>query len=123
MMNQIRGVALTALAMLVMEVSSRGQILGAMNEVDDDNNIVGNVPFYDLTPPSQKSSVVAKVAFILKSILALVIIAGLIGGLVYVYRKYGDKVPKIKAPKVMKKASTNPKNSFHLFNDDEAAST
>ena len=77
-----------------------------MNEVDSDNNIVGNVPFYDMSIPSKKSTLVQKVAFVLKCLLALVIIGGLIAGIVYVYRKFGHKIPKVTKPAVVNRASS-----------------
>ena len=93
-----------------------------MNEVDSDNNIVGDVPFYDFTYPSKKSTAIQKVAFVLKCILGLVIIAGLIAGIVYIFRKFGKQIKEkaAKVPKVMSKAAAQPK--FSLFADEEAAS-
>ena len=91
-----------------------------MNEVDSDNNIVGDVPFYDFTYPSKKSTSIQKVGFVLKCILGLVIIAGLIAGIVYIFRKFGKQIKAVKVPKVMSKAATQPK--FNLFADEEAAS-
>ena len=45
-----------AILLFVNEVSARGQILGALNEVDDDNNIVGDQPFYYGEIPARDST-------------------------------------------------------------------
>ena len=100
-------VLLLTLTCLLTEVSAgRGQILGKMNEVDDDNNIVGDVPFYNVSFPSKKSPLVEKVAFVLKCILMLVILGGIIAGIVYLCRKYSDKIKRVKMPKLNKKSNT-----------------
>merc|ERR1719491_1053683 len=121
----MRSVACTALTMLVTEVYSKGhgQIIaqGSLNTVDEDNNIVGDVPLYDLSPPHHKAGVVEKVSFVLKCILFLALIAGLIYGVVYVYRKFGHKLPEIKRSKPNSKSNTQP--SFSMFTNEEVAST
>ena len=95
------------MALLATEASAgRGQIIGQMNEVDEDNNIVGDVPFYNVSFPAKKSPMVEKVAFVLKVILILVIIAGLIYGMILCYRKCGDRLKKVKVPKVVKQANS-----------------
>ena len=92
-----------------------------MNEVDEDNNIVGGVPFYNVSFPDKKTPLTQKVAYVLKVILMLVIIAGLIGGIVWVYRKYGSKIKSVKIPKVVKPQNSAP--TFSLFNDEESATS
>ena len=118
-MKHIQSFALAILALLATEANAgRGQILGPMNEVDEDNNIVGDVPFYNVQFPSKKSPTVEKVAFALKIILILVIIAGLIYGIILCYRKYGNRIKKVKIPKAVKKADSQP--TFSVFKDEEA---
>ena len=52
-------VLLLSLTCLLTEVNAgRGQILGKMNEVDDDNNIVGDVPFYNVSYPEKKAPLI-----------------------------------------------------------------
>ena len=81
-----------------------------MNEVDEDNNIVGDVPFYNVSFPAKKSPMIEKVAFVLKCILMLVILAGLIYGIILCYRKFGARIRRAKMPKM---------TSFNEFKDEE----
>ena len=73
-----------------------------MNNLDEDGEIHGNIPFYDGKIPSAKSSTKYIVAFVLKCVLMLVILAGLIYGIIFVYRKFSGKQTKVKPNKASK---------------------
>ena len=127
-MKRIQSIALLlALTCLLTEVSAgRGQIIGKMNEVDDDNNIVGDVPFYNVDIPHKKAPLIQKVAFFLKCVLMLVIVIGLVAGCYFCYKKYNDRVRRVKMPKLEmgkknKKQNSMPSN-FSIFTDEEKAS-
>ena len=62
--------------LFVSGVSSRGQIVGALNEVNEDNEIVGDQPFYYGNVPAHESNLKDKVRFVLLLILTLMVVAG-----------------------------------------------
>ena len=64
--------------------------MGALNEVDEDNNIVGDQPFYYGNIPTHEASLKEKVKFVLLWLLVFVIIAGALFGIVKLFRKYRD---------------------------------
>ena len=60
-----------------------------MNEVDDDNNIVGDQPFMGMTF-SKKSPLLDTVRSILTAALILVIFSAAVYGIYKLYKKYKD---------------------------------
>ena len=77
-----------ALVFLSLEVSSRGQIVGELNEVDSDNNIVGDQPFMGMTFPSKRATLLTKVKFFLSWVLTLLVIGLLIAASYFIYKRY-----------------------------------
>ena len=102
-----------------------------MAKRDDSPRTGGNCNFLKLTrflgrdygrsKFKEKAETVEKVAFVLKIILILVIIAGLIYGMILCYRKYGNRIKQVKMPKAVKKADSQP--TFSVFKDEEATTT
>ena len=103
--------------LLVATVSSRGQVIGQMNEVDDDNNIVGEQPFLGVSFPSKKSPLVDRIRFLLVCIIFLLLAVAAIGGLVYLFKRRSTVAAKSK--KQMKKSGTNSSFGFSVFTNDE----
>ena len=89
-----------------------------MNEVDEDNNIVGDQPFYGMTFPSKESSTKEIVRFVLMSVLILMILSGLVYGIYYLYQRY-MKSSKSKKSKKEKKKSAD-QERYRWFNDEES---
>ena len=92
-------IAVAVLAFLVTRTESRrGQIIGEMNEVDEDNNIVGDQPFLGMTFPSKKSSFNEKIRFTLEILLLLALITFIIWSLYMLYKKLSVNATKPKKP-------------------------
>ncbi len=68
-------------------VSAKGQIIGQMNEVDEDNNVVGDQPFLGMTV-SKKNSTLQTLRSILSFLLMVAILVIASYGLYMLYKWY-----------------------------------
>jgi len=107
-------IAVAALAFLVTRTGARrGQIIGEMNEVDENNNIVGDQPFLGMTFPSKKSSFNEKIRFTFEIFFLLAVLTFIIWILYMLYKKLGVNAAKQKIPE--KKSE-----KISMFNDEES---
>ena len=93
-----------------------------MNEVDEDNNIVGDQPFYGVSFPSKESTTAEHVRFWLIFIIVIGVIAAAIYGLYRLYKHYNKKPETSTLGSLFskKKTQTNTqKSSFAIFQDEE----
>ena len=98
--------------------------MGQLNEVDEDNNIIGDVPFLGFTFTKQ-SSLVDKVRAVLTWILTFVVLAFAVYGLYRLYKWYGNldhrQQSQSSSSKSLAKASTSRSSfGFKMFADEEA---
>ncbi len=98
-----------------------------MNEVDEDNNVVGDQPFLGMTV-SKKNSTLQNVRSVLSFILTVAILAICVYGLYILYKWYKNKKPAtgVKKQKAIdKKAKKSNASSFGfgVFTDEETAVT
>ena len=84
----LRIAAVGVLVMLDAVSAGRGQIIGQMNEVDDDNNIVGPVPFNGQTFNKKSTALLESLKAVLTWLLIIVVLSVVVFGAYRLHKWY-----------------------------------
>ena len=115
-MKEIYLFSVAALLFVQNCLAGRGQLIGEMKEVDEDNNVVGDQPFFGSTFSAPKTEKATAIRSIIMWILAILVIGLLIYAALKIFRSItGAKDSKTKQSSRDKKSSS----SFQLFKDDD----
>lgn len=83
----MKEIYLFSLSLLIQNsLAGRGQVIGEMNEVDDDNNVVGDQPFFGSTFSAPKTDKAKAIRSVIMWLLAILVIGLLIYGAMKIYR-------------------------------------